>query len=94
MQANYQDAVAAILFHLKQRGSSLSKIHSHESCYHMLQRYLELNDIPFSMEAAVDWNENRKFNLCYDTYISYRNALFMLAPGVHSQFGSGKKQPI
>ncbi len=42
MQANYQDAVAAILFHLKQQGSSLSKIHSHESCYHMLQRYLEL----------------------------------------------------
>lgn len=78
MQANYQDAVAAILFHLKQQGSSLSKIHSHESCYHMLQRYLELNDIPFSMEAAVDWNENRKFNLCYDTYISYRNALFRL----------------
>lgn len=38
----------------------------------------ELNDIPFSMEAAVDWNENRKFNLCYDTYISYRNALFRL----------------
>ena len=44
----------------------------------MLQLYLESNDIPFSIEAAVDWNEHRKFNLCYDTYISYRNALFRL----------------
>lgn len=78
MQTDYQDAVVAILRHLKQQGSSLSKIHSHESCYHMLQLYLESNDIPFSMEAAVDWNESRKSNLCYDTYISYRNALFRL----------------
>lgn len=78
MQTNYQDTVAAILRHLKQQGSSLNKIHSHESCYHMLQLYLESNDIPFSIEAAVDWNENRRSSLSYDTYISYRNALFRL----------------
>lgn len=78
MQTNYQDAVLAVLHHLKQQGSSPSKIHSHESCYHMMQLYLESNGIPFLMEAAVNWNENRKSSLSYDTYISYRNALFRL----------------
>lgn len=78
MQTSYARPVFEVLRLLRERGYSQTTINNHSACYNMLQRHLEHGGIPFSVQAAVEWNESRKNVLSYDTYSRYRQAIFRL----------------
>ena len=75
MQINYLDAVSSVLNMMKQPGSACKNIDMHRTCYTTFFKYLMDNDIPFSMDAALDWLEIKKLEISYEACSQYRNAL-------------------
>ena len=84
MQKDCTEAVSTVLRRLKDQGYSQTTVNSHSACYNMLQKYLEFNGLPFSVQAAVEWNEGRKNELSYETYSRYRQAIFRLEYFLHT----------
>lgn len=78
MRICYDDAVSSVISLLRQQNYSVSTIHDHECCYRMLRKYLEEENLLFTMENAVNWIEQKKLQISYATYSTYRNALFRL----------------
>ena len=78
MQINYLDAVSSVLNMMKQPDSACKNIDMHRTCYTTFFKYLMDNDIPFSMDAALDWLEIKKLEISYEACSQYRNALFRL----------------
>ncbi len=78
MQQNYLDAASSVLNLMKQPDSTCKNIDIHKTCYSSLFRYLLEEGIPFSMEAALEWLENKRQAVSYATWSQYRSALFRL----------------
>ena len=78
MQINYLDAVSSVLNMMKQPDSACKNIDMHRTCCTTFSKYLMDNDIPFSMDAALDWLEIKKLEISYEACSQYRNALFRL----------------
>ena len=75
---SYAEAVTAVIQQMREPDSKCKDIRMSSICYQALFKYLVLNGIPFSMDAAVNWLETKKKDICTDTYSAYRRALFRL----------------
>lgn len=75
---SYEDAVIAVMQQMRDPDSKCKEIQMASACYQMFFKYLYLNGIPFSMEAAVNWLDIKKQDVCTDTYSAYRRAMFRL----------------
>ena len=75
---SYAEAVTAVIQQMREPDSKCKDIRMSSICYQALFKYLVLNGIPFSMDAAVNWLETKKKDICADTYSAYRRALFRL----------------
>lgn len=78
MQNNYLQLVSSVITLMKQPDSPRKNVDMHKVCYSSLFRYLFENDIPFSMETALEWLEDKEQDLTHETLSQYRNALFRL----------------
>ncbi len=78
MQKDYLKAVASVLNLMKQPDSVCKNISTHTTCYNELFKYLLNNNVPFSMETALDWLNLKKEQVSYESYTQYRNALLRL----------------
>ena len=86
MQIDYDTAVSAVLCLLRQQKYSATTIHEHECCYRMLRKHLEAENLPFTMENAIHWNELRKSQVAYETYSVYRKALLRLETYINNGY--------
>lgn len=78
MQIDYFETVSSIINLMKQPESPCKNVAGHWTCYASLFKYLVENDIPFSMEAALDWINQKKMELSPESVSNYRNALFRM----------------
>lgn len=86
MQIDYDTAVSAVLCLLRQQKYSATTIHEHECCYRMFRKHLEAENLPFTMENAIHWNELRKSQVAYETYSVYRKALLRLETYINNGY--------
>lgn len=75
---NYLESVTSIIRLMKQPDSPCKNIEAHNGCYLMFAKHMVMEDVPFSMDAALDWLETVRTRVSHDTYSLYRNALFRL----------------
>ena len=75
---NYLEAVTSVIRLMKQPDSPCKSIEGHNSCYLMFSKHMIMEDVPFSMETALDWLETVRTRVSHYTYSLYRNALFWL----------------
>lgn len=75
---NYLEAVTSVIRLMKQPDSPCKNIEVHNGCYLMFSKHMITEDIPFSMDAALDWLETVRARVSHTTYSLYRNALFRL----------------
>ena len=57
---SYAEAVTAVIQQMREPDSKCKDIRMSSICYQALFKYLVLNGIPFSMDAAVNWLETKK----------------------------------
>lgn len=75
---NYLELVTAVIQQMKKPDSPCRNIQGHQACYLSFFKYMLMNDIPFSMEAAVEWLELMKPEWSDAVYASNRKIMYRL----------------
>ena len=75
---NYLEAVKSVIRLMRQPDSPCKNIEVYKGCYMMFLNHMIMEDIPFSMDAALDWLETVRARVSHTTYSLYRNAFFRL----------------
>ena len=75
---SYEDAVIAVMQQMRGPDSKCKDTKVACACYQMFFKYLYLNGIPFSMEAAMNWLDIKRQDIRTGTYSAYRRSMFRL----------------
>lgn len=75
---NYLETVTAVLQQMKSPNSPCKDIQTQYTCYSALFKHYFTENVPFSMETALEWLESKKPEISYVTYASYRKSLLRL----------------
>ena len=75
---NYLETVTAVLKLMREPDSPCKDVKPYRTCYVSLFKYLLEEELPFSVDTAMNWLESKTNDLSPESYANYRKALFRL----------------